>query len=252
MEYVALGRTNLMVSRTSFGTGGVENNTVETATSLMKAGYEAGVNFFDIACCTEANPVRYAFYDIRNSVILGAQTTSQTASSIMKDVEQFLIDFQTDYIDILHVHNLSFVPVPKQEDGVYETLLSLKSKGKIRHIGFSSDSLLLAQEAADSGLFGIIRYPFNYLANEEEQEFVKYCEQKEIGFIAYKPLSGGKIKNIPLAFGFLRNFDSAVPVWGFSTEEQLQQLLYFESRPPLIDEQFMAEIAREKALLSGL
>lgn len=252
MEYVALGKTNLMVSRTSFGTGGLIQTSVETATNLLKAGYEAGVNFFDIASTQDENPVRYAFYDIRKSVIIGAQTTSITASSIMQDVEHFLNDFQTDYIDIFHVHNLPFVPVPKQEDGVYETLLSLKSKGKIHHIGFSSDSLLLVEEAAESGLYETIRYPFNYLSNEEEQEFVKYCELHDIGFIAYKPLSGGKIKNIPLAFGFIRKFDSAVPVWAFSTEEQLQQILYFESRPPLIDEQFMAEIAREKTILSGL
>ncbi len=252
MEYVALGKTNLMVSRTSFGTGGVVRNTIEAATALIKTGYESGINFFDIAAISNENPARYAFYEIRKSVILGAQSSSQSPNELMQDVEKFLNDFQTDYIDILHLHNLPFVPFPKQEDGIYETLHSLKSKGHIKHIGFSSESLLLAQEAADSGLYETIRYPLNYLSNEEEEEFVRFCESKEIGFIAYKPLSGGKIKNIPLAFGFLRKFDSAVPVWGFSSDEELNQVLYFESRPPLIDEQFLSEIAKEKALISGL
>ncbi len=252
MEYVALGKTNVMVSRTSFGTGGVEKLSVEAATALVKAGYESGINFFDIASSSPGNPVRYAFYDIRNSIILGAQTTSVTAGGIIQDVEQFLLDFQTDYIDILHLHNIPFVPFPKQEDGIYETLQSLKSHGKIHHISFSSESLLLVQEACETGLFNTVRYPFNYLSTEEEKDFVKWCESKEIGFIAYKPLSGGKIKNIPLAFGFLRQFDPVVPVWGFSTDEELQQVLYFESRPPLINEQFLSEIEKEKALLSGL
>ena len=45
MEYVALGKTNLMVSRTSFGTGGVEDLDDEEALSIINKGYEKGINF---------------------------------------------------------------------------------------------------------------------------------------------------------------------------------------------------------------
>lgn len=253
MEFVALGKTDLMVSRASFGTGNIEKfDKDENACEVVRKGYEAGINFFDITSLESENACRYAFYDIRTSVILGAQTTSSTASGIFLDVDEFLSNFQTDYIDIFHIHNLPFVPSAKQEDGIFEALQNLKKSGKVRHIGFSSESLILAQEAAESSLFETIRYPFNFLANEEEKELVRFCEHNDIGFIAYKPLAGGRIKNIPLAFGFLRQFDSVVPVWGFSSAEEVLQIMYFESRPPQLDDIFFAEIEKEKTLLSGL
>ena len=67
------------------------------------------------------------------------------------------------------------------------------------------------------------------------------CKEKEVGCIAMQPLNGGVMSNIPLAFGFLRQYENVVPVWGARSPDELQQILYFTKNPPRLDEQFYAE-----------
>ena len=60
--------------------------------------------------------------------------------------------------------------------------------------------------------------------------------------MAMRPLCGGIVTNIPLAYGFIRQFENVVPLWGIRTEEELNQILYFEAHPPVVDEQFFKEV----------
>ena len=80
----------------------------------------------------------------------------------------------------------------------------------------------------------------------EVQELVLDCREKDIGFIAMQPLCGGVVQNIPLALGFFSQFDSAVPVWGAHSQEELQQILYFTENPPVIDEKFEQELEKAR------
>lgn len=252
MEYVALGKTNLMVSRTSFGTGGVEDLDDEEALSIINKGYEKGINFFDLASVSLQSPLRYTFIDKRDSVILGVQTSAKNANELLEEVENFFTVFKTDYIDLLHLHHLAFVPVKNDSSGLIACLERLKEEGKIKYYGFSTESLSLAEEAIESGLYATLRFPFNYVSNAQEIDLLRLCKEAELGFIAYKPLLGGKIQNIPLAFGFLRQYETAVPVWGFRSEDELQQIIYFEEHPPQVDSQFLQDIEQEKALFFGV
>ena len=68
------------------------------------------------------------------------------------------------------------------------------------------------------------------------------CEEYDVGFLAMQPLCGGVIQNIPLALGFLHQYENVVPLWGVQTQEELEQILYFNDHPPVIDEQFNADI----------
>lgn len=50
MEYVSLGKTNMMVSRSSFGSLPIQRvKDMEEAVSIIRAAYDGGVNFFDTA-----------------------------------------------------------------------------------------------------------------------------------------------------------------------------------------------------------
>ena len=51
---------------------------------------------------------------------------------------------------------------------------------------------------------------------------------------------------------FLRQYETAVPVWGFRSEDELQQIIYFEEHPPQVDSQFLQVIEQEKALFFGV
>ncbi|MBQ3835614.1 MAG: aldo/keto reductase, partial [Treponema sp.] len=58
------------------------------------------------------------------------------------------------------------------------------------------------------------------------------------------PLYGGLVQNTPLALGYLYQFENVVPLWGVRNLEELEQILYFNDHPPVIDEQFKAEVEK--------
>ena len=80
------------------------------------------------------------------------------------------------------------------------------------------------------------------VSHDESVEIVKLCEEHDVGFIAMQPLGGGIIQNIPLAFGFLHQYESVIPIWGIQTQEELEQILYFYEHPPVIDDKFKADV----------
>ncbi|MBP5794072.1 MAG: aldo/keto reductase, partial [Spirochaetaceae bacterium] len=50
MEYVRLGKTNLLVSRTSFGALPIQRiSDYNEAAQLIQKAYDGGINFFDTA-----------------------------------------------------------------------------------------------------------------------------------------------------------------------------------------------------------
>ena len=78
MEYIRLGKTDLVVSKTSFGTEGLQTAvrgalvSEKNAAFLLKKAYEGGINFFDIAPLLAENSFTpNVFYEIRNAVIFG-------------------------------------------------------------------------------------------------------------------------------------------------------------------------------------
>ena len=254
MEYVSLGKTNMMVSRSAFGSLPIQRvKDLEEAVSIVRTAYEGGINFFDTARAYSDSEEKlgFAFYGMRKDVFIATKSAAVTAEGLRDDLTKSLEALQTDYIDLYQLHNPGFFPEPGGKDRLYDTLLTMKSQGKIRHIGITSHSLEIAKHAAESGLYETVQYPFSLLATKEEIELVKLCEKNDVGFIAMKALCGGLITNIPLAFGFIRQYENVVPIWGIQKMEEIQQLLYFESHPPVIDERFNIEAMEERAELSG-
>lgn len=253
MEYVALGRSDLLVSRTAFGAEGLHQaGGDDDAASLVRAAYDAGINFFDTA---HSKPeceklLGHALYGVRQNVIVATKTSAVTVSEVHRELEESLAALQTDVIDLYQIENPETLPLPKDADGVYDELLDAKRQGKIRHIGIATESMEIAQQAVESGCYETLQFPFHMLLPEETDSIVKLCEEYDVGFIAMRPLCGGLLMNIPLAFGFLRQYENAVPVWGVKTLDELQQILFFEVHPPIVDEHFMDDVRRQRSFFS--
>ena len=49
-----------------------------------------------------------------------------------------------------------------------------------------------------------------------------------------------------MIFGFLHKSENIIPMWNIENQEELQQILFFESNPPQIDEKFLEEIENLK------
>jgi len=256
MEYVALGKSNLLVSRTAFGAMSLDCDEIEAfgeeadekACILVRKAYESGINFFDTSHSTEVCERRLgvALHGIRQNVMLATKSSAKNGNDLRQDLESSMEILESDFIDLYQIESLDYVPVEKGSDGIYDTLIDLKKNGLIRHFGFTTEKYELAKVAVESGLYEVVQFPFNLICGSEAEEIVKLCEKKDIGCIAMQPLNGGILNNIPLAFGFLSQYEHVVPVWGVHTTEELDQILYFVENPPIIDETFKADVEKQR------
>ncbi len=254
MEYVSLGRTKLLVSRTSFGAMSLDCKEIEDfgdeaeekACALVYQAYKEGVNFFDLSHSKANCEVRLGriVHGIRQNVILATKSQAQTARELRSDLAESLQNLDTDSIELYQIENPLFLPGPDTGDGLYRELLSMKERGLIKHIGLATENIELARQAVESGYYEVLQFPFNVLYPQEYVDLVKLCAQKEIGCIAMQPMNGGLLNNLPIALGYLSQFENVVPVWGVHTQEELQQILYFTANPPVIDEGFKKEVEK--------
>jgi predicted aldo/keto reductase-like oxidoreductase len=126
-----------------------------------------------------------------------------------------------------------------------------RDKGMIRHIGLSNHKLPIAAEAVNSGLYETIQFPFSYLATDREIELVKLCQERNIGFIAMKALSGGLIANSAAAYAYLAQYDNVLPIWGIQTEKELAEFIAYNNVPPVLNRELAQVIEQDKRVLSG-
>ena len=161
MQYNALGRTGLNVSRVGFGGGGIgqvwgETTRDEAIRSVHKA-LDLGINYFDVAPAYgngEAEEVLgLALKDRSEDVIIGTKVRLASedmfdiTAAVQRSIETSLRLLKTEAVDILHVHNrftLNRGDTPNSlaaEDvmgPVLEAYRSVQKSGKTRFIGLSA------------------------------------------------------------------------------------------------------------------
>ena len=254
MEYVSLGKTNLLVSRTGFGAESLDCKEIESfgedadekACAIVHQAYAGGMNFFDTSHSKPVCEKRLgaALHGIRQNVILATKTAGQDLHEIRRDLDESLMSLESDTIDLFQLENPLIVPKKNGMDGIYNELLLLKEKGIVKHIGIATENYDIAKEAIESGLYEVVQFPFSMISPDSVKALVKLCQEKEVGCIASQPLNGGVVNDIPLAFGFLYQFENVVPVWGTHTQEELQQILFFNDHPPVVDKSFEEEVQK--------
>lgn len=252
MEMIRLGRTELMVSKNGFGALPVQRVDMETASVILRKAYDNGINYFDTARAysDSEEKIGKSLADVRENIIISTKTMTKTVEGFWADLETSLEKMKTDYIDIYQFHNPPFCPKPGDGSGLYEAMVEAKAQGKIRHIGITSHSLAIAQEAVESGLYETLQFPFSYLASEKEEALVHLCKEKDVGFICMKALAGGLITRSDVAYAYLAQFPVA-PIWGIQKEWELDEFLSYNENPPALTEERLAYIAKEKEELAG-
>ncbi len=252
MDFIALGKTNLLVSSTAFGAMGLDSPEIrgledaadEKVCAMVHQAYEGGINFFDVSHDSEVCERRLGqgLYGIRQNVFVASASSADMPRYLLADIEESLRNLQTDYIDLYQLQNPPESALTDSGDPLYIALKTLQEQGKVRHIGVVSDDLELVKKAVEGGLYEVVQFPFNMISGDDAHRLVEMCSQKEIGCIAMEPLNGGLVTNIPLAFGFFGLYENVVPLWGVRTQDELQQILYFNSHPPVVDQQFRDDI----------
>ena len=253
MEYTRLGRTGLSVSRTSFGALPIQRIPESESTAILRAAYEAGINFYDTANAYTDSEFKLgqALGDVRRNIIIATKTAPAAPAVMQQRLEQSLAMLKTDYIDIYQLHCAPRIYRPGEEDGVYDWLLQKKKEGAIRHISITAHRITVAEEALESGLYDTLQYPFSVLADDREIKLVQRAAERDVGFIAMKAMAGGLIRHPEVTFAFLRQYPQVVPIYGIQRMAELQQWLSMENDPPRWNEEMQRLAAEEKQSLGG-
>ena len=253
MRDVTLGTTGITVPQNAFGALPIQRVSLDEAVRLLRRAYEGGMRYFDTARAysDSEEKVGVAFAGMRDKIYLATKTQAKTPEDFRSQLDTSLELLQTDYIDVYQFHCVDQVWRPGDGTGMYECMLEAKGAGKIRHIGITTHKIGVAFEAAESGLYEVLQFPFSYLAGEQELRLVETCHEHNVGFVCMKGLAGGLITNSAVAMAWMTRFDNVLPIWGVQRDRELEEFLSYMDETPVWTPETEAFVETERTELAG-
>lgn len=208
MEYRQLGQTDLKLSVMGFGAsplGGVFGETdAEEANRSVHYAIDEGINFFDVSpyygLTLAEERLGDALRGKRDKVVLstkcgryGADEFDFSSERVGTSVEESLRRLQTDYVDLLQVHDVEFGSVEQIVNETLPALRRLQQEGKTRYVGISGYPLKVLLEVAQKApVDNILTYcRYNLLVNDLDTVLAPAAQQLGIGMINASPLHMG-------------------------------------------------------------
>ncbi len=209
MEYRALGRTGIKVSRLCFGCMSFGGDADErTSGRMFRMCRDQGINFFDCADMYQKGRAEEILGRLirgcRDELIItskvfmkmGEDVNSQGLSRrhIMLAAEASLKRLRTDRLDLYFVH--MFDPATPMDDTI-RALDDLVRQGKILHPAVSNWAAwqiakALGISARNSfARFECIQPMYNLVKRQAEVEILPLAVSENMGVIPYSPLGGG-------------------------------------------------------------
>ena len=255
MDYVTLGKTGLKISRMGFGGIPIQRIDAQGTKELIHKMADAGVNYIDTArgYTVSEEYLGYALEGVRDKFVLATKSMARTKEAMTADIEKSLGNLRTEYIDLYQIHNPSMEQLEQvmNEGGALEALKEAQAAGKIRHIGLTAHSVAVFERALELDWVETIMFPYNIVESQGE-ELIARCKEKNIGFIAMKPLAGGAIENASLAIRYIcANDNVTVVIPGMAEEKELEQNLRACLDESPLSEEEKKEIARIREQLGS-
>ena len=266
---VRLGRTELYVTKTSFGALPVQHIGHEAARKLLRRAYESGINYFDTAnmYTDSEEKIGEALHDVRHHIVISTKSGGKDKKTVREHIELSLRRMQTDYIDLGMIHYVDSEQdwAQIQHSDYLDYIMGLKKAGVIRHIGISSHNPKVAKLAAESGYVEMILFSINpafdmlpasedsdtLFAEEfsaelkgidpEHAALYSICEQHDVGITVMKPFAGGRLfdaKRSPFGVSLtpvqcihyaLTRPAVSSVLCGYDTKEQVDQAVAYEN-----------------------
>lgn len=221
MNKVILGDSGIEVSELCFGsltmTPFQANLTVEEGADLIKYAYSKGINFLDTAQIYENYEyINEALKSIdRENYVIATKTYAYTKELAKEALDEALESLNTDYIDIILLHEQESIHTIRGHFEAVEYFLEAKEQGKIRAIGISTHRIAGVKGANKVKEIEIIHPILNKDgigiqdgSVEEMMEALKESKELGKGIYSMKPLGGGHlIGRVEESFNFVRNLD---------------------------------------------
>lgn len=208
MDYTALGRTGLQVSRLCLGTMTFGRESSEAASrQMLDCFVTRGGNFVDTADAysngrSEEIVGQWLKGKNRHDLVIatkvrfgdGLNNRGLSRKHILNAIEGSLRRLNTDYIDIYQVHMWD---VSTSLDETLSTLDNLVRTGKVRYLGVSNFSGWQLQKTIDTcramqwESIHCLQPLYNLLDRETEWELIPVCLSEGLGIIPWSPLRGG-------------------------------------------------------------
>ncbi|MFC5651389.1 aldo/keto reductase [Paenibacillus solisilvae] len=212
MKYAKLGRTDMEVSRITYGamelgggnafSGGWtrwELRPEKDNIRLLRQAFDNGVNSFDTAELYGAGRSEFivgkALGDVRKQCVIATKVSAHhlRPKEIRTALWQSMFRLNTDYIDLYYIHTPSNeIPI---EESMGE-LSKLKEEGVIRAIGVSNFSLAQLKKAMQYGRVDAIQPEYHMLQRSIEDDLLGYCLENDISIMSYNSLAKGILTGI--------------------------------------------------------
>ncbi len=157
---VSLGKSGLRVSMVGIGTGSIgwghRSNQTQLGqsefTPLMRHAFDRGINFFDLADSYGSHPYfAEAMKGVpRDRYVIQTKTDNRDSQGAREDIDRFLHELRTDYIDSLIIHCVTVADWTARYRGVMDVFAEAREKGKIRAHGVTCHNFGALQAAAAS------------------------------------------------------------------------------------------------------
>ena len=249
MEKIRLGKTEMMVSRLGFGGIPIQRDTEEEAVAVVKRCLELGITFLDTAngYTTSEERIGKAVAGKRESVMIATKSGGHDRKAMEEHLALSLKRLNTDYIDLYQFHGVStqeHLDAVLAPGGPLDAAREAKKAGKIRHIGITSHQVDMAKQAVKTGNFETIMFPFNVVAHEPAEDLRAVCKELDVGVIAMKPLAGGMLDNIKIAFKYLFQFPDVIPIPGIEKVHEIEEIAALLDGPVELTEADKKEMQR--------
>jgi aryl-alcohol dehydrogenase-like predicted oxidoreductase len=192
MNLRRVGNTNISVSEIGIGLWSIVTDwwgaDINKADEILRRAYELGVNFFDTADVYGEGKgeeiISKTLGTKRDNIIIltkiGIDFYNKKKLNFSIDYlnfafKQSLKRLNTDYVDILMLHNPKLINIKDKE--VFEFLISLKKDGYVRVIGVAlGPTLGWGEEGLEAIKMGYesLEYIYNLIERKPGEDFLKY------------------------------------------------------------------------------
>ena len=271
MPYSALGRTGVQVSKIGIGAAplGQANTDIPKVNAIIARAIDEGINYIDTAPNyadgESERRMGHALKGKRDKVFLVTKTEEDSYEGTMTLLENSLRHMKTDYVDVVHLHNLghltrwSDLDFAFSEKGAMGALRKAKKQGKVRFIGASGHlHPSRFHYAIDSGEIDVMMLAVNYVIQHTydfEHKVWARAHDKNIGLASMK-MFGGAVRRDYTKFKLpeedyenairytlsLRGLNTAVV--GINQMEHLDKLLNTFRRVDALDEEEFLALAQ--------